>query len=91
MPEGLAKGFLATLMKKRVQLLATTLRTRSRPFKKELVDAFAAQVLPHIGSRFRHVIDKEFDGLASAQAAHDYLESNANAGKVVLKVSQLLE
>mmetsp|Transcript_1169 Transcript_1169/g.3481 ORF Transcript_1169/g.3481 Transcript_1169/m.3481 type:complete len:361 (-) Transcript_1169:149-1231(-) len=89
MPEGLAKGFLATLMKKRVQLLATTLRTRSRPFKKELVDAFAAQVLPHIGSRFHHVIDKEFDGLASAQAAHDYLESNANAGKVVLKVSQL--
>ena len=35
----------------------------------------------------QHVVDKEFGGgLGEAQAAHEYMESNANLGKIVLKV-----
>lgn len=87
-PPALASTFLAQLMKKRIQLLPTTLRTRSVDFKRTLVDAFASKWLPLIGGgQLEHVIDREFGGLESAQAAHEYLESNANSGKVVLLVS----
>ena len=85
-PPALASTFLAQLMKKRLQLLPTTLRTRSVAYKRTLVDAFATRWLPLIGGQLEHVIDREFEGLESAQAAHEYMESNANSGKVVLLV-----
>ena len=48
---------------------------------------FARDVLPLIAAgTMRHVIDRTFDGLDQAQAAHDYMESNANAGKIVLSM-----
>ena len=36
---------------------------------------------------FEHIVDRVYDGLAEAQAAHEYMESNANLGKIVLTVS----
>ena len=81
-------AFLAQLAKKRISLLATTLRTCPRPFKQRLVARFASEVLPSIaGGRLRHVIDKQFDSLGDAQAAHEYMESNAGSGKIVLHVA----
>ena len=60
-------------------------RTRSNAFKRALVAELVADALPRLASgRFESVIDRQFSGLAQAQAAHDYLESNGNAGKVVL-------
>ena len=87
-PETTAKTLLAQLAKKRISLQATTLRTRPRAFKQQLVARFAKEVLPLIAAgQMTHVIDKEFGGLADAQAAHAYMESNAGAGKIVLKVA----
>ena len=86
--EGPAKSFLASLAKKRLSLLATTLRTRPKAFKRMLVSRFEREVLPKIADgRFRHVIDKEYDGLRHAQAAHKHMESNAGSGKIVLAVA----
>jgi tumor protein p53-inducible protein 3 len=37
--------------------------------------------------RLEHIIDRVFVGLEQAQAAHEYMESNANVGKIVLKLA----
>jgi len=86
LPPTLAPTFMAQLLRKRVQLIATTLRTRPTPFKRALVQDFAARALPRFGGDLTIVIDREFDGLEQAQAAHEYMESNANLGKIVLHV-----
>ena len=45
-------------------------------------------MLPALASgKLEHLIDRTFDGLEQAQAAHDYMESNANIGKIVLTVA----
>lgn len=86
----LGTTFLAQLMKKRVALLASTLRTRPTRFKADLVARFVSEVLPRLGvpGGFEHVVDREFDSLADAQAAHDYMETNANEGKIVVHVTR---
>ena len=87
LPEAVGKGFLGALARKRISLLATTLRARPLAYKAALVDGFARDVLPKLASgRLEHIIDRTFPGLAHAQAAHDYMETNANAGKIVLRV-----
>ncbi|KAL1500619.1 hypothetical protein AB1Y20_013271 [Prymnesium parvum] len=84
-PEELGKTFLAQLMKKRLSLLATTLRTRPLPYKQRLVEQFVAGALPRLAARrMEHVIDREFRGLEEAQAAHEYMQADANAGKIVI-------
>ena len=75
------------LAKKRVSLLATTLRTRPRPFKRALVDRFAREALPLLASgALQHLVHREFRGLEAAQEAHDLMESNVNSGKIVMWV-----
>lgn len=88
LPDDLGKTFLAQLARKRISLLATTLRTRPRAFKAALVDAFTRDVLPKIGrdGGFSHLIDRTFHGLNEAQTAHELMETNANSGKIVLRL-----
>lgn len=91
----LAPTFLPSLMRKRIQLLATTLRSRSVAYKRRLVRAFAADTLPRVGLSpaatggfgLQHVIDRVFHGLDAAQDAHDYMETNGNMGKIVLSLA----
>jgi len=35
---------------------------------------------------FRLVIDREFRGLAATQSAHEHMESNSGAGKIVISL-----
>ena len=59
-------------------------------FKTDLVGRFSREVLPKLASGsggFEHLIDRTFDGLEQAQAAHEYMETNANVGKIVLTVA----
>lgn len=87
LPEAVAKTFFGAMAKKRISLLATTLRTRPTAYKRHLVSRFAKEVLPLLAAgRMEHVIDKEFVGLEQAQAAHEYMESNANSGKLVMQI-----
>ena len=77
---------LALLMKKRVQVLGTLLRSRSVWEKAQLTHKVRQQVLPlaELG-RIRPVIDRVFP-LSEAAAAHAYMEENKNFGKILLKV-----
>jgi len=77
---------LRDLMAKRVQLLATTLRSRSLAYKVELTQEFAADVLPRfVDGDLQPVIDSVYDW-SEAGAAHRRMENNQNAGKIVLRV-----
>lgn len=80
-------GLLAQLLRKRVTLVGTTLRNRSAQYKGELTQRFREQVLPLLAEGvFSPIIDREFD-LAEIQAAHDRMESDANIGKIVIRVA----
>jgi NADPH2:quinone reductase len=88
---GLMGGFsgdlpLGQLMQKRLTIRGTLLRSRSLEEKAAATRAFEKSVLPHIASgRIRAVVDKVLP-LADAAEAHRMMESNANFGKIVLRV-----
>ena len=44
------ENFLVRMMRKRASLRSTTLRMRSKEYKADLIQRFAAEILPHIGS-----------------------------------------
>lgn len=96
-PEG---PFLGHLLRKRVQFTATTLRNRDDAYKAKLISEFAKNALPYMSSKYIEsledahdlvsgflypVIDKEFS-IDEAQEAQEYMESNQNIGKIMLRV-----
>ena len=77
---------LRDLMAKRVHLKASTLRSRAMPYKIRLTEAFAAYALPRfIDGDLEPVIDSVMDW-EDVSAAHERMENNENAGKIVLRV-----
>ncbi len=85
---GGAKGEidLSLIQRKRLRLIGTVLRARPLEEKIAVTQAFARQVVPLIERGVvRAVIDRVFD-LEAAAEAHRYMESNANIGKIVLRV-----
>jgi putative PIG3 family NAD(P)H quinone oxidoreductase len=75
---------LGALMKKRIQLTATTLRARSQEYKIQLTQDFAAFSLPRFSDgRLKPVIDRVFPWEQVAEA-HRYMEANKNIGKIIL-------
>jgi len=84
----LAELDIFQVMRNRLILTGSTLRARSKEEKGVIAEALRHKVWPHLESkRIAPVIDKVFP-LADAQRAHDFLESGAHIGKVVLEVSQ---
>jgi len=82
--------FLAGLLRKRVQLLSSTLRARSIPYKKELIDSFSALALEKFSTKqFEAIIDTVTD-LESVAEAHQRMEANLNNGKIVMRVADVL-
>ena len=77
----------AALMAKRAALIGTTLRARPIEEKIAVTRQFAAEMLPHAAAgAMSPVIDSRF-ALADAPAAHERMEANLNAGKIVLDVA----
>lgn len=77
---------LRRLFRKRAQLTASTLRSRSQAYKNRLSAAFAAGRLPLFADgTLRPVIDAVVDW-GEAADAHRRMEANENAGKIVLRV-----
>ena len=75
------------LMAKRAALIGTTLRARPIEEKIAVTRQFAAEMLPHVAAgAIAPVIDSRF-ALADAPAAHERMEANLNAGKIVLEVN----
>jgi putative PIG3 family NAD(P)H quinone oxidoreductase len=84
------------VMQKRLIVTGSTLRPRSVEEKGAIADALKKNIWPLLNrknallklfskKRITPVIDKVFP-LAEAQAAHDYLDSGAHIGKVILRV-----
>ncbi|XP_064629176.1 quinone oxidoreductase PIG3-like [Lineus longissimus] len=79
-------NILQKLMKKRVTLQASTLRTRSIKYKAALVESFRKNALPKFASgELKPIIDSEFP-LEKIADAHRLMESNKNTGKILIKV-----
>jgi putative PIG3 family NAD(P)H quinone oxidoreductase len=75
------------LLAKRAHWIGTTLRTRPIEEKVALTRRFAAEMLPLFADgRLRPVIDRRYP-LAEIADAHRLMESNANAGKIVVTIA----
>ena len=71
-------------MRKRLRLIGSVLRARSREEKARLVAAFASFALPRlVDGRLRPVVDRAF-ALEEAPAAYAALAAGGVFGKVVL-------
>lgn len=76
---------LGVALRKRLQIIGTTLRGRSLEEKAEATQRFVDEVIPFINEdRIRPNVDRIFP-FDDVRAAHEYLESNASFGKVVLE------
>jgi len=83
---GIATFGLGKLLPKRATIVGTVLRARSLDEKIGLSRAFEASVVPLFeDGSLRVVIDRRYP-LDEVAAAHVYMESNANVGKIALDV-----
>ena len=75
---------LGLLRPKRLRVHGTVLRPRPLEEQIALTHQFKRHVLPLIAdARIQAVIDRTFP-LENASAAHEYMETNANFGKIIL-------
>jgi NADPH2:quinone reductase len=72
------------LMLKRLSLMGTTLRNRSRAEKEAIRDALADEVWPLVtAGRIRPVVEARLP-LAEAQKAHEIMAASGHIGKILL-------
>ena len=77
---------LADILKKRVTIVGTTLRSRSLEYKRDLLQGFEADCgLALNYGELRPIIDSTFQ-LSDVALAHERMESNKNFGKIVLTI-----
>lgn len=82
---------LAVLLRKRLQITGSTLRSRSLDYKIRLSQDFHQHCHAHFSSGLlRPVIDRVFPW-QSVQEAHRYMEANKNRGKIVLQINGTAE
>jgi tumor protein p53-inducible protein 3 len=76
------------LMRKRINVVPTTLRNRSLKFKSDLVNEFSSRALPALADgRIKLVIDRVFP-LEEIVEAHRYMEQDKNTGKIIVSVGK---
>ena len=77
---------LGMLLPKRVALIGTVLRARPLEEKAALTQRVAAELLPLFdNSQLRPIIDSRYT-IGEIAAAHAYMETNANFGKILVDV-----
>lgn len=75
---------LSHVLRKRLRLIGSTLRTRPPAEKISITHEFEARFWPMlVGGELKPIIDSTFP-LPEAQAAHEYVRQNKNTGKVIL-------
>ena len=90
---GTLSGASATLdmglvLGKRLRIQGTALRSRALERKMELVQRFIREAGPLLNAgRVRPVVDRIYP-LAEAAEAHRYMATNANIGKILLRMEQ---
>lgn len=77
---------LRKLMNKRIWVMATTLRTRSKEYQRQLRDRFVELALPGLADgSLRITVDKVYSWKQVGEA-HKRMEANVNAGKIICVV-----
>ncbi len=78
---------LRKILMKRLHVMGSTLRSRTRDYQARLTAEMWAFAKPHFESgNIKPVIDSVYDWKDAAEA-HRYMEQNKNIGKIVLRVS----
>jgi NADPH:quinone reductase-like Zn-dependent oxidoreductase len=78
---------LGAVLRRRVRLIGTVLRSRPLEEKIAITQRFAAEVLPLFDAGLaRPVIDSRF-ALDDIAAAHRHMEANANVGKILIDIA----
>lgn len=78
---------LGVLMSRRLQITGAALRSMDVKRKVDLTERFAAYALPRFADRrLLPIVDTVFDW-HDVSAAHERMEGNLNAGKIVLRVT----
>jgi putative PIG3 family NAD(P)H quinone oxidoreductase len=75
---------LALLMRKRARIVGSTLRSRRRAEKAELVTRFRNEILPAVASGSLHVTVDSVFPVARAAEAFQRMRENRNVGKIVI-------
>jgi len=76
---------LGPILRKRLEIIGTVMRSRSHAERVELVRAFADAVLPALwDGRLVPVVDRRFP-MTELAAAHERMASNAGFGKIVVE------
>jgi NADPH:quinone reductase-like Zn-dependent oxidoreductase len=77
---------LNLILRKRLHIIGSVMRSQSLANKIAMTQRFRARWLPLLASgTIRPIIDTSFP-LADAAAAHRYMEENRNVGKIMLVV-----
>jgi NADPH2:quinone reductase len=77
---------LGVILRRRLRIEGTVLRSRSSDEKTQVVQSFRHAVLPLFdGGRIHPVVDRVFD-FDEVADAHVYVESNVSFGKVVVRI-----
>jgi tumor protein p53-inducible protein 3 len=77
---------LSVILHRRIQVIGTALRRRSRHDKIAITERFQQGVLPLLeAGRIRPVLDRVFP-LEEVKAAHERMEANLNSGKIILRM-----
>lgn len=77
---------LGLLLRRRLTVIGTVMRSRSLEERIEVTRAFRDEVLPHlVAGHIEPVIDRVLP-LESVVEAHECMETNANVGKIVLRM-----
>ena len=71
---------------KRLSILGSTLRSRSQEYKRKLTNEFTKKIYPDFESgNLSPIIFETFDW-TDVNKAHELMERNENAGKLILKI-----
>ena len=82
-------ALLSMMLRKRLRLEATTLKSRSKEYKKDLTRRFADHALELFNhGRYQVILDNKSFLLEEAQESHDYMETNSSIGKIILRVTK---
>jgi putative PIG3 family NAD(P)H quinone oxidoreductase len=78
---------LGQLMRKRLTVVGTVLRSRPLEEKIALVQSFSRTILPLLAAGRLHPVVDRVVPLEDAASAHGVMERNENFGKIVLRIS----
>ncbi|HEX9923250.1 MAG TPA: NAD(P)H-quinone oxidoreductase [Anaerolineae bacterium] len=85
---GQAEIDIRTLMRRRLRLIGSVLRSRSLEEKTEIKDRFLAQFWPLLeGGIIQPIIDSVYP-IEQTNEAHEHMRNNKNTGKIILKVRE---